>query len=504
MTGKVYLVGAGPGDYKLLTLKASECIQKADVIVYDRLANREYLKLTQPHCEKIYVGKVSSNHTLTQDEINDVIVNKAKEGKIVTRLKGGDPYVFGRGGEEGEYLLSHGIAFEVVPGITSAIGGLCYAGIPITHRDYTSSFHVVTGHLKDDEKDSINWNALAHMGGTLVFLMGVSNLEKICTNLIKEGMDKTTGAAIINWATTPRQKVVVGTLDTLYEKAVAEKVKSPSLIVVGNVVNLREKLNFFEHKPLFGQTIGVTRSRSQSSTLKEALENLGANVIEMPTIVIEPISLDESFDQIIKNLKAYTYTVFTSQNAVHLFFEALYERGLDARALGSMQVVSIGGATTKALKAYGIQRDIEPERFIAESLWEKLKEKLTSKDRVLLPKALETRSFLIEKISQVCSLDTVVLYENKLAKEQEEDFKTILKEEDLNYITFTSSSTVKNMVALLGENYQELLEGIKLISIGEVTSATMKALELEVYKQPEIFKIEEMIKMIVEDSKIKL
>ena len=274
MSGKVYLVGAGPGDYKLLTLKALDCIKEAEVIVYDRLANPQYLELARPDAELIYVGKASSNHTMTQDEINEVLAVKAKEGKVVTRLKGGDPYVFGRGGEEGEYLLERNIAFEVVPGITSAIGGLCYAGIPITHRDYTPSFHVVTGHLKDETNDTINWNALAAMNGTIVFLMGLSNLHKICTNLMAEGMNPNTPAAVINWATRPNQKVATGTLVTLEEEVKKAGLTSPSLIVVGEVVRLREKLNFFENRPLFGQNIMVTRSRTQSSDLKAKLIEL--------------------------------------------------------------------------------------------------------------------------------------------------------------------------------------------------------------------------------------
>ena len=291
MKGKVYLVGAGPGDYKLLTLKGLECIKKADVIVYDRLANSNYLKEAKSNCEFIYVGKASSNHTLPQEDINRVIADKAKEGKIVTRLKGGDPYVFGRGGEEGQLLKEEGIDFEVIPGITSAIGGLCYAGIPITHRDHASSFHVVTGHLRDDDKENpeINWNALANIRGTIVFLMGVANLKKISENLIKEGKSKDTPVALISWATRYNQRVITSTLEDVYETAVRENVKPPTLIAVGSVVELRDTLNFFEKKPLFGKNIMVTRSRTQSSSIVEKIMDLGGNPIEIPTIKIEKI-----------------------------------------------------------------------------------------------------------------------------------------------------------------------------------------------------------------------
>ena len=394
MKGKVYLVGAGPGDYGLLTLKGLECIQKADTIVYDRLANEDYLKEAKEGCHFIYVGKVSNNHTLTQDEINDVLVEEARKDRMVVRLKGGDPYVFGRGGEEGEYLLENEIPFEVVPGITSAIGGLCYAGIPITHRDYASSFHVVTGHLKDDENTSIHWNALAHMGGTIVFLMGVSNLQKICHNLMEEGMASTTSVAVIQWATRPNQKVVTGNLQTICEIVRKEGITSPSLIVVGEVVTLREKLNFYEKKPLFGKNIITTRARANSSALKAKLQNLGAHVIECPTISIKPIEENIFLKKCIEELQTYTYLIFTSQNAVSIFFKELNSKGLDTRALSHLKIIAIGQATEEAIKQYGVLPDFIPERFVAESVCDLLEDKLKKEYKILIPKALKTRDVL--------------------------------------------------------------------------------------------------------------
>ena len=353
MKGKVYLVGAGPGDYKLLTLKGLECIKKADVIVYDRLANSNYLKEAKSNCEFIYVGKASSNHTLPQEDINRVIADKAKEGKIVTRLKGGDPYVFGRGGEEGQLLKEEGIDFEVIPGITSAIGGLCYAGIPITHRDHASSFHVVTGHLRDDYKENpeINWNALANIRGTIVFLMGVANLKKISENLIKEGKSKDTPVALISWATRYNQRVITSTLEDVYETAVRENVKPPTLIAVGSVVELRDTLNFFEKKPLFGKNIMVTRSRTQSSSIVEKIMDLGGNPIEIPTIKIEKIENNTELENEINNIRDYTYLVLTSKNAVEIFFDKLEEMNLDTRALANLKVCAIGSATAKEIKS---------------------------------------------------------------------------------------------------------------------------------------------------------
>ncbi|MGL5507814.1 MAG: uroporphyrinogen-III C-methyltransferase, partial [Paraclostridium sp.] len=391
MKGKVYLVGAGPGDYKLMTLKGMECIKEADVIVYDRLANDKYLKEAKKGCEFIYVGKASSNHALPQDQINEVITQKAKDGKIVTRLKGGDPYVFGRGGEEAEFLLENGVEFEVVPGITSAIGGLCYAGIPITHRDYASSFHVITGHLKDDEKDDLNWNALANNEGTLVFLMGIANLKKISDNLIKEGKSKDTPVALVSWATRYNQKVVTATLQDVHEVAIRENVKPPTLIAVGDVVKLREKLNFFENKPLFGKNILVTRSRTQSSNLVAKIMNLGGNPIEIPTIRIEEIINNIELEEEIKNLSSYNYLILTSQNGVNIFFDKLNEMNLDVRVLANIKICAVGPTTAKELKNRGIIADIVPEKFVAEAMFEELKSKISNLDNILIPRGSSSR-----------------------------------------------------------------------------------------------------------------
>ena len=497
MRGKVYLVGTGPGDYKLLTLKALECIQEAQVLVYDRLINEEYLKLARPDAELIYVGKASSNHTMTQDEINEVLAIKAQEGKIVTRLKGGDPYVFGRGGEEGEYLFERNIAFEVVPGITSAIGGLCYAGIPITHRDYTQSFHVVTGHLKDETKDTINWNALAAMNGTLVFLMGLSNLNKICSNLIREGMLIDTPAAVINWATRANQKVAIGTLGTIEDEVEKAKLTSPSLIVVGKVVQLRNQLNFFEKRPLFGENIIITRSRTQSSELKAKLVELGANVFEIPTIEVQPRQ-NEKIDQQIKNIKAYDYLVFGSQNAVNLFFERLYSLGKDARSLGETKVVAVGSATAKSLESYGIKVDLVPERFTQESVAQLLKQNLKKEDQVLLIQGNLARDVLYTALKESYSVDTLVLYDTILNEDSKQRLKQLLNTEHIDWITFTSSSTAKNFMALLETEEQEKVKSMKCISIGEVTSQAMRDLGLTVYKEANPFTIDGLIEALCE------
>lgn len=502
MKGKVYLVGAGPGDYKLLTLKGLESIKKADVIVYDRLANKDYLKEAKENCEFIYVGKASSNHTLSQDDINKVIVNKAKEGKVVTRLKGGDPYVFGRGGEEGEVLRNEGVEFEVVPGITSAIGGLCYAGIPITHRDYASSFHVITGHLREDYKDNpeINWNALANTNGTLVFLMGVANLQKISLNLIKEGKSKDTPVALISWATRHNQTVITSTLENVYEEALKSNIKPPTLIVIGEVVRLREKLNFFESKPLFGKNIIVTRSRMQSSSLVSKISDLGGNPIEIPTIKIDKIENNTELENEIKNISDYTYLVLTSKNAVEIFFNKLYEMNLDSRALANLKICAVGSATAKEIKNNGINPDIVPEKFVAEYLFEELKSVLKSTDKVLIPRAKNARDFLVNKISEICSVKEVHIYETVLNNIKKDEILKELNSLEEKYITFTSSSTVTNFVDIIGMDNIDKLNKLKVISIGPITTETAKNIGINVYREANISTIEGMVDCIINDK----
>ena len=454
MKGKVYLVGAGPGDYKLMTLKGLECIRKSDVIVYDRLANINYLKEAKEDCEFINVGKASSNHLLPQGDINRLIADKALEGKVVTRLKGGDPYVFGRGGEEAEILRNENIDFEVVPGITSAIGGLCYAGIPITHRDHASSFHVITGHPRNDGKETkeIDWKALAHVKGTLVFLMGIANLKHISENLIKEGKDKNTPVAFISWATRSNQRVVTTTLENAYEAGVKEEIKPPTLIVVGTVVNLREKLNFFEEKPLFGKNIVVTRSRTQSSALVEQINDLGGNAIEIPTIKIEKIKNNVQLETEINNLKDYSYIIFSSKNAVDIFFDKLNEMGYDSRSLYKAKICAMGSETAKHLKYRGINPDIVPKKYVAEGLYEELKDIVEENDKILIPRAQNARDFLMEKLSKKCFVKEVITYESVIDYSKKEEILNTIENEKIDYITFASSSTVKNFMTLIGKD----------------------------------------------------
>ena len=499
MKGRVFLVGAGPGDFGLITLKGLQSIRKADVLVYDRLANEEFLKETKESCEYIYVGKKSSEHTKTQDEINEIIYRKAQEGKIVTRLKGGDPYVFGRGGEEGEYLYDRDIKFEVIPGISSSIGGLAYAGIPITHRNYASSFHVITGHLKDDNQE-LNWKALSSVNGTLVFLMGMSNLKKITERLIENGKDKNTAVAIVNWATRPEQKVVQGELHNIVEIVEKDGIGSPSVIVVGNVATLRDKLNFFEDKPLFGKNVVITRSRAQSSSLVKRIEELGGKAVEMPAIKIKKIENNKTLEKSIQNLKSYDYIVFTSTNGVDIFFEELFQKGFDSRALGNCKIAAIGKGTEERLSAFGLRADIVPERAIGEALLEELSKVVDSSSNVLIPRAEGARRLLVEELSKVCKVEEVITYTTVKDCPNRDELLIKLKEKKIHYITFTSSSTVKNFIEIIGAENKRLLDNVKCISIGPITSKTAKELGMNIYREAEESSIEGVLETIINEE----
>ena len=499
--GTVYLAGGGCGDKGLITVKAAEKLKCCDAVVYDALVNEEFLKWVKPDCEIIYVGKRAANHALPQEQINELLVKLGKEGKMVVRLKGGDPYVFGRGGEEGEALFDAGVPFEIIPGITSVIGGLAYAGIPITHRDCVSSFQVVTGHLKD-ESSELDWPVLAQSKGTIVFLMGVKNLKKITDELMKNGMDKNRPAAVVHRASTPYQRVVEGTLETIYEIAVNEKITAPSLIVVGDVVTKRQKLRFFDAKPLFGKTVLVTRSREQSSKMTEKIADLGGNPIEYPTIKIDPIPeeiavLQETFD----HLKDYTHLIFTSTNGVQIFFDELEKSGKDARALGGIHVTVIGSATAERLMKYGVRADYVPKRYIGEELVEGLKPLLSSDSKILIPRSENARIFVVEELRKICTVDEIKIYRTVKEEHSDIDIEALLKDQAVDYITFTSSTTAQYFVEKLGEDRLDLTETAKTVSIGPVTSNKMKELGLKVDLQAEAYTIDGVIDQILEDIK---
>ncbi len=490
--GKVYLVGAGPGDPGLITVKGLECIKNADVIIYDYLASPVLLKHAGENAEIIYVGKKGSNHTLPQDKISDLIVEKASMGLTVARLKGGDPFIFGRGAEEAEELIEAGIPFEVVPGVTSAIAAPAYAGIPLTHRSFTSTVAFVTGHEDPTkEKSNIDWASLVKGLGTIVFLMGVKNLPNITKQLISHGMQSDMPVALVQWGTTPKQFTVSGTLDNIVERVKSAGLKSPAIIVVGGVVKLRETMKWFENRPLSGKRIVVTRAREQASDLVKLLSDLGAECLECPTIKVVPPDDWKPLDAAIKNIATCDWLVFTSVNGVNAFFERLFKNNMDARSLGKLRTASIGPATAKRMFDFGLTSDIVPKSYRAESVIEAFTNEDIKGKRILLPRAKEARPILpVELAKMGAEVDEITAYCTEEVRDNADLLLSRLEEGTIDLITFTSSSTVKNFHALIPpEKFNDLMKDITIASIGPITSDTAKELGFDVHIVAESFTI---------------
>lgn len=498
---KVYLIGAGPGDPGLLTLKGKEALERADVVVYDALANDALLAWARPEAERIYVGKVAGNHALPQDKINRLIIDKAKEGKIVARLKGGDPYIFGRGGEEAEELLQAGVPFEEVPGISSTVAGPAYAGIPLTHRSFASSVTLITGHEDPGKPGSVHhWDALARSASTLVFVMGMKNLPDIAENLMAAGMDPSTPAALVHRATTARHRSLVSTLAELPAAAVREGFTNPSVIVVGGVVSLHDKLNWFERKPLLGKGVVVTRAREQASGLAAQLAELGADVVQFPTIAIRPLDDYSELDTIVAAIAegdAYHWLIFTSVNGVRFFWRRLLRAGWDARILGGVRVAAIGPATAAALRERGIVPDFVPDRYVAESVAEGLLERGVAGRRVLLPRAREAREVLPDVLRKAGALVNVIpVYETVPAAVRREDVLERLAEGRIHCVTFGSSSTVENFLSLIPADTLRRYPDVKLAAIGPITAATLGKHGLPCDIRPEEFTIPALVEAL--------
>lgn len=480
-SGIVYLVGAGPGDPGLLTVKGKECIEKADVLVYDYLASPTLLKLAKEDTEIIYVGKKGGDHTLSQDGINDLLVEKAKTNAVVTRLKGGDPFIFGRGGEEAEVLIDAGIAFEIVPGVTSAIAAPAYAGIPLTHRKFTSTVSLVTGHERPDkEASNIDWEAISK-SGTIVFLMGVKNLPNIVERLQKYGKDSKTPVALVRWGTTTNQETVTGTLATIVDNVNKAGLKSPSIIIVGEVVSLREKMQWFENKPLFGKRIIITRARKQASDLVKMLSDLGADCIESPSIkVIEPSDYTP-MDNAIENMPKYDWVVFTSVNGVEYFFDRLFSKGYDVRKLHTIKTACIGPATAEKLRGFGLKSDIIPKNYRAESVVDAFQNEAVKDKNILIPRAEQARPVLPVELKKMGAIvDEVVAYRTIEVTENAEVLIDQLRSGSVDAVTFTSSSTVKNFVAVLPEaEITDIMKNVKVACIGPITADTAKELGIK-------------------------
>ena len=495
MTGKCYLVGAGPGDPGLLTVKGRECLAKADVLIYDALSSPEFLQWVPGKCEKIYAGKRAADHAIPQEGINALIVEKAQEGRTVVRLKGGDPMIFGRGGEEAAELAEAGVPFEIVPGISSAIGGAAYAGIPVTHRDHCSQLTIFTGHEDPTkEETSLDYAKLARADGTRVFLMGISRLGEITSTLIKNGAAPDTPMALTRWASTGRQRTIVGTLATMADIAEKAQFKSPAVAVLGDVVKEREKINWFESRPLFGQRVVVTRTREQAGELSLQLRELGADVVELPTIRIEQPKDRTGFSRLVADVHTYDWVVFTSPNGVERFFEAFFAAYEDARSFGKPRIAAIGPSTAKKIAEYRFATDLLPEKFVAEGLVEAFSKEHIESQTVLWVKAEDTRDIVYEELmKQGAIVDRCIAYRTVPEEGDPTGAVARLSEEGADVITFTSGSTVENFFAL-GLPWPE---GCKAASIGPVTSAKLREAGLEPAIEASKSTIEGLVEAIV-------
>ena len=496
----VYLVGAGPGDPKLITLKGLECIKKANVLIYDRLVNSHLLSYAKPDAELIFVGKSPDNHTMTQDEINGVLVKKAKEGKIVTRLKGGDPFVFGRGGEEAEILYENNIPFEIVPGITSAIAVPAYAGIPVTHRNLTSSVTVITGH-EDPAKElsNIDFENLASGKDTLVFLMGMNKLSLIVDELMKYGRPVSTPVAIINWGTRTNQITVVGELNNIVEKANEAQLKPPVVIIVGEVVKLRDKLKWFENKPLFGKRVLVTRAQEQASVLSDKIIELGGEPVEFPTIKIVSLEDYAKIDVAIDKINEYNWIVFTSVNGVKYLFNRLKVLNKDIRNLNGIKLCAIGPRTKEELESLGFVIDYTPDEYRAEAIVKSFRDQNIIGQKFLLPRADIARDTLTRALEDMGAIvDDIEMYKTIMSDANTEYLKKLLEDKVIDIVAFTSSSTVKNTFEMLNsKEHIDLLNKTVVASIGPITSNTAKELGIKVDIEADEYTIDGLLKAIL-------
>lgn len=491
--GKVWLVGAGPSDEGLFTLKGKQVLEQADVVVYDQLVGPGIMGMIPPTAIGIDVGKQAGNHKVIQERINQLLVEEAQKGKRVVRLKGGDPFLFGRGGEELELLYEHNIPFEVVPGITSAIAVPAYAGIPVTHREFSSSLHIITGHKKKGTNALIDYKSLVALGeGTLVFLMGVGVLSEISQGLIEAGMDKSMPAAILERGTTYRQRRIVATIETLPEEARRHQIGTPGILVVGKVCMLSEKLAWAERRPLGGRRVIITRPKRKTSKLKGLLYDLGAEVIELPSIKTVPIPENTVLDQAISQIGNYQWIAFTSEAAVEVFFDTLLEQRIDFRRLGNVKVAVVGEATKKAVEKRGIFTEYMPKEYYGETMAHGLGHLLQPEERVMVFIPSEVDSELVKYLRLYeAKMDVVPIY--KIVYEKNEEIEI----EDKDLVVFTSASTVKGFI----HNMEHLdFTKVNAICIGKMTAkeATKMGMKVTVSKEATI---ESLVDCVVECCK---
>ncbi len=499
--GKVYLVGAGPGDPGLITVKGVEALRRAQCVIYDFLASARLLDHAPPGVEAIYVGKKGSERSITQAEINALIIERARRGRVVVRLKGGDPFIFGRGAEEAEALVEAGIAFEIIPGVTSAIGAPAYAGIPLTHRDLASSVTFITGQESPlKERKNIAWDRLSTGRGTLVFLMGWKNLGLITRKLRANGWPVETPVALIRWGTLPVQKVVTGTLENIVRLSKKEGIKPPVITVVGDVVKLREDFNWFETMPLFGRTVLVTRASEQAGEFTEILEEKGAIPYLYPTIRTAPPRDWKPLDQGIKRLSAYDWAIFTSVNGVKFFFERLTKLGKDLRELKGLRICAIGPRTAEAIEALNIRVDLTPSVYRAEAIIDALGRRGIKGKRFILPRALKAREILPETIRKLGgTIDVLPAYRTVRPRKNAAEMREKVFAGEIDVLTFTSSSTVTNFMRFFKKNEAKVInQNSRIACIGPITAATAEKKGLRVDIMPEDYTIPALARAIEE------
>lgn len=478
--GFVYLIGAGPGDPGLITDSAINIIKRADIVVYDRLVDTELLSFAKGDTSLIDVGKIPGHPGNRQEDINTLLIDLASKGNCVARLKGGDPFVFGRGGEEAIALRSNGIPYQIVPGITSAIAAPAYAGIPVTHRKISSMFTVVTGSEDPDKENSqIKWNLLSKLDGTLIILMGAAHLRNIVSSLVNSGKPIETPVAVIQWGTEPYQKTITGTLDNIIDLFNENNLGPPVVTVIGDVVNLRESLSWFENRPLFGKKVLVTRSRKQASTLVTRLREMGAITLEFPTIEIQPTKSFLEIDQQVQNISKYDWLIFTSSNAVQSIFDRLDALNLDSRSLYGIKIAAIGSSTTSSLANQGIKADFMPKEFQSKSILLSMSTMNMQGANILLPKADIAPDSLAKGLSELGALvEEISVYKTSPPTNARVEALQLF-EKGIDVVTFTSSSTVKNLIQILGDDTDILRKSI-IACIGPVTADAATELGLKV------------------------
>jgi uroporphyrinogen III methyltransferase / synthase len=498
--GKVYLVGAGPGDPGLLTLKGRRCLEQADVVIYDYLANPRLLDHAPAHAQRWLVGKHGGGARVEQDVITQLIIDAARKGQVVVRLKGGDPFIFGRGGEEAEAVRAAGIEFEIVPGVTSAVAVPAYAGIPLTHRQLASTVIFATGYEYPSKSEpAVHWSALARGDTTLVLLMTTRQLRANMNQLMAEGLPASTPVALIEWGTRADQRTIVATAASIADEAAARDVRPPAITVVGAVVSLRERLGWFERKPLFGRRIVVTRPRAQAAAFADLLEAAGAEVIPLPTIETVPPTSLGALDDAIRRAAEFDWVVFTSANGVRVFFDRLQSVGADVRDWHRARFAAIGPQTAKALQAFCVRVDTVPDEFRAEGVVAALAQAGVAGTRMLLPRAAGARAVLPQRLRELgAAVEEVTTYATVLPQRSADEVRELLSRGRADLLTFTSSSTVHNFAAIFGDRLGQLLQDARIGCIGPITAQTARSYGMQVAIQPNTYTVPAFVNAIID------